>query len=231
MELPSLWDCALVSLRGSSSLIVLRSSPVGLVWAPRLGLCPSRGCSPFFLAPCRSPSPVLPPFPLAPPGVSALVAVWLHPQCRMAGVVASSLVCGGYVFSGAPFSVPPFMAVPVSPCAGAGGWLASLGTVDVPLVVWGLVGPASSTWRACAPWFAGRWGLCRWCPVGVLPLSRCGESRVPRWPALTRCAGMATKLKQAFTVECFDDIVLFVPLLAPAASGCSSGFAKKYVLM
>ena len=26
------------------------------------------------------------------------------------------------------------------------------------------------------------------------------------------------KLKQAFTVECFDDIVLFVPLLAPAAS-------------
>ena len=26
------------------------------------------------------------------------------------------------------------------------------------------------------------------------------------------------KLEQAFTVECFDDIVLFVPLLAPAAS-------------
>ena len=27
-----------------------------------------------------------------------------------------------------------------------------------------------------------------------------------------------TKLEQAFTVECFDDIVLFLPLLARAAS-------------
>ena len=26
------------------------------------------------------------------------------------------------------------------------------------------------------------------------------------------------KLEQALTVECFDDIVLFLPLLAPAAS-------------
>ena len=26
------------------------------------------------------------------------------------------------------------------------------------------------------------------------------------------------KLKQAFTVDCFDDIVLLMPLLAPAAS-------------
>ena len=34
-------------------------------------------------------------------------------------------------------------------------------------------------------------------------------------------------LEQAFTVDCFDDIVLSVPLLAPAASGCSSGFPKK----
>ena len=32
------------------------------------------------------------------------------------------------------------------------------------------------------------------------------------------CFGPKRKLEQAFTVDCFDDIVLLMPLLAPAAS-------------
>ena len=39
------------------------------------------------------------------------------------------------------------------------------------------------------------------------------------------------KLKRAFTVDCFDGIVLFVPLLASGASCCNSGFPNEYVLM
>ena len=39
------------------------------------------------------------------------------------------------------------------------------------------------------------------------------------------------KLKQAFTVDCFDDIVLCVPLLARTASWCSSGFPNINVLL
>ena len=39
------------------------------------------------------------------------------------------------------------------------------------------------------------------------------------------------RFKQASTVDCFDDIVLFVPLLAPAGSCCSSGFLNINVLL
>ena len=39
------------------------------------------------------------------------------------------------------------------------------------------------------------------------------------------------KLKLASTVDCFDDIVLFVPLPAPTASWSSSGFPNINVLL
>ena len=39
------------------------------------------------------------------------------------------------------------------------------------------------------------------------------------------------RLEQAFTVDCFDDIVLLMPRLAPAASSCISGFPNNHVLM
>ena len=39
------------------------------------------------------------------------------------------------------------------------------------------------------------------------------------------------KLKQAFTVDWFDDIVLFVSPLAPAASWCGSDVPNRNVLM
>ena len=44
---------------------------------------------------------------------------------------------------------------------------------------------------------------------GGSPLSRSGS--------LVPSASGTRKVNQAFTVDCFDDIVLFVPLLAPAA--------------
>ena len=48
-------------------------------------------------------------------------------------------------------------------------------------------------------------------------------SPLPEFPIAARIR----KFKQAFTVDCFDDIVLFVPLLSLAASCCSSGFSKE----
>ena len=41
------------------------------------------------------------------------------------------------------------------------------------------------------------------------------------------CPGLILrKLKQAYTVDCFDDIVFFVPVLAPAAIWCFCGRAR-----
>ena len=64
---------------------------------------------------------------------------------------------------------------------------------------------------------------CPWCPYYVSsPFS--GVS-VDVLVVLHRVAGTqrlkisaTRKLEQAFTVDCFDDIILLMPLLAPAAS-------------
>ena len=64
---------------------------------------------------------------------------------------------------------------------------------------------------------------CPWCPCYIFS-PFCGV-RLDVLVVLHGVAGMqrlkisaTRKLEQAFTVNCFDDIVLFVPLLAPAAS-------------
>ena len=41
------------------------------------------------------------------------------------------------------------------------------------------------------------------------------------------CCHLGRKLRQAFTVECFDCFVLLMPLLAPAAACCRSKFFKE----
>ena len=68
---------------------------------------------------------------------------------------------------------------------------------------------------------------CPWCQYGILPPSR----SVVSLDVLVVLHGVAgtqrlkssasKKLQQAFIVVALDDIVLFVPLLAPAASCCS----------
>ena len=159
---------------GSPSLGVRRAPQGGVVWPPRLGLFPSRGCLPFSLSPCRLPSPVLWPLPLSSPGVSVLVSVRWPLQCRVAGVVAWRLGCGGGFCGGRHSGCPLWWCTPLTLCRGRRllgltrcGGCGSCG-------VWSrflrrdLVG--------VCPWGCRPLGPAPWC--GDVPWGPCGGSRM-----------------------------------------------------